>query len=287
MKLPNFLADPQFEALRQQMGAATLGDFKPTVGSERLTIAELETLVTGGIELQSLDELRVLADGTLAYKDRRVLLYIRDVPNYGRRGRDELLPKFHVSNCQKLRDMRAQRRFFSRYVVATRDDGKFQINLTQDRGEPRTSFEELRVCQYCLSEIRYENFSYNLARATRAKIVSAFSVKRFFELWPVALVDVTGLDTDATAPLNDYSGDFGLHASAAKERARYRCTDCAVDLSPSHLRQYLHAHHENGLKFDNRTDNLRVLCIRCHADQPGHSHMRSLPQFKAFLKEVA
>jgi hypothetical protein len=285
VKLPNFISDPQFNELRRQMGNAPLGDLILTVGSDRLTMAELETLVTGGIELQSLDELRVLADGTLAYKDRRVLLYIRDVPNYGRRSRDEL-PKFHVSNCQKLRDMRAQRRF-NRYVVATRDDGKFQINLIQDRSETRTSFEELRVCQYCLGEIQYENFSHNLARATRAKIVSAFTVKRFFELWPVALVDGTGLDTDATAPLNDYSGDFGLHAGAAKERAGFRCTVCSVDLSPLSLRQYLHAHHENGLKFDNRAENLRVLCIRCHSDQPGHGHMRSLPQFKAFIRHVA
>ncbi len=75
----------------------------------------------------------------------------------------------------------------------TRDDGKFQINPIQDRSETRTSFEELRVCQYCLGEIRYENFSHNLARGTRAKIVSAFTVRRFFELWPVALVDGTGL----------------------------------------------------------------------------------------------
>src|SRR6476620_4947667 len=68
VKLPNFLADPQFEALRRQMGATTLGDLTLSISSERLTIAELETLVTGGSEIQSLDALRVLADGTLAYK---------------------------------------------------------------------------------------------------------------------------------------------------------------------------------------------------------------------------
>jgi hypothetical protein len=287
VKLPNFLSDPQFNELRRQMGATSLGDLTLERGSERLTIAELEKLVSGGIDIQSLDEVRVLPDGTLAYKDRRVLLYIRDVSNYGRRAAGtEDLPKFHVSNCKTLREMRAKRRF-NRYVVATRDDGKFQINLMQDRAAVRTSIEDLRVCQYCLGEIRYENFSYDLSSAVRKKIVSAFTVKRFFELWPVAPIDGTGLNSDATAPLNDYSGDFGLHASAAKERAGYRCAECTRDLSPKHLRQFLHAHHENGLKYDNRAENLRVLCIRCHSDQPDHGHMRGLPQYKAFLKHVA
>jgi hypothetical protein len=284
VKLPNFISDPQFNELRRQMGATTLGELTLKRGAERLTIAELEKLVTGGIDLQSLDEVRVLDDGTLAYKDRRVLLYIRDVSNYGRRGAGAAdLPKFHVSNCKTLREMRAKRRF-NRYVVATRDDGKFQINLMQDRAPVRTSIEELRVCQYCLGEIRYENFSYDLSSPARQKIVSAFTVKGFFEIWRVALIDDSGLDTDATAPLNDYSGDFGLHASAAKERAGYKCTACAADLSSTHLRQFLHAHHENALKYDNRAENLRVLCIRCHSEQPDHGHMRGLPQYKAFLR---
>jgi hypothetical protein len=287
VKLPNFISDPQFNELRRQMGATTLGDLTLERRANRLTIAELEKLVTGGIDLQSLDEVRVLGDGTLAYKDRRVLLYIRDVSNYGRRGAGTAdLPKFHVSNCKTLHEMLAKRRF-NRYVVATRDDGKFQINLMQDRAPVRTSIEELRVCQYCLGEIQYENFSHDLSSPARQKIVSAFTVKRFFEIWPVALIDGTGLDSDATAPLNDYGGNFGLHSAAAKERARYKCTECARDLSPTHLRQYLHAHHENGLKYDDRAENLRVLCIRCHSEQPDHGHMRSLPQYKAFLRHVA
>lgn len=39
--------------------------------------------------------------------------------------------------------------------------------------------------------------------------------------------------------------------------------------------------------YDDSAENLRVLCIRCHSEQPNHGHMRSLPQYKAFLEHVA
>jgi hypothetical protein len=52
-----------------------------------LTALELERLTSqDGLDI-SLDDLKVLEDGTLAYKDSRVLLYIRDVPIYGDRNR--------------------------------------------------------------------------------------------------------------------------------------------------------------------------------------------------------
>lgn len=46
-----------------------------------------------GIEVK-FDEVQVLQDGTLAYKGYRVLLYIRDVSNFGQR---EEMPKFHLA----------------------------------------------------------------------------------------------------------------------------------------------------------------------------------------------
>jgi hypothetical protein len=118
MKLPDFLLDAPLNTLRTRMGAVRLGNIQLRTSAKRLTLAELETLVSGGIDIGSLDDVRVLPDGSLAYKDRRVMLYIRDVSVFGNRERShDRQPRYHVANCQTLRDMRDSNRI-ERYVVA-------------------------------------------------------------------------------------------------------------------------------------------------------------------------
>jgi hypothetical protein len=282
MRLASFFDDAGLNGLRSRMGAA-LGTAPSVERRGRLTVVEFEKLISGGIDIQNLDEVRTLSDGTLAYKDQRVLLYIRDVPTYRSKGASPNdLPKFHVSNCKKLQDMRSQNRY-GRYVVAARQDGTFQINKIE---HPRstTSLETLYVCQFCLGRLRWNNFSHDISREMRLRIVRTFLLSDFFLQYPRDLVDAEGLDSESTAPLNDYTGDFGVHADAVKARSGYSCTQCLADLSAPQRRKYLHAHHMNGVKYDNSQANLVALCIACHAAQPMHSHMLSLPDYDAFMR---
>jgi len=282
MRLPDFLENGTLNALRLAMGAHELGRVEMAPNRARLTLAELEELITGGIDIQSLDEIRALPDGTLAYKDRRVLLYIRDVAQYGSRRRGiESLPKFHVANCKKLQDMRAQQRF-ARYVVAARQDGSFQINRVKSGASTQTSTERLNICQYCLGDLGLDGFSRAWSSDQRKNFVRAFTVDRFFAEYARDLIDSEGLGDEATTPLNDYSGDFGDHAAAAKDRADYQCDSCKRSLKAPPLRRFLHAHHVNAVKWDNSAKNLKALCIACHAEQPHHSHMKSLPDYKRY-----
>jgi len=284
MRLPDFLIDEPLNQLRRAMGAENLGQLSLTTNAKRLTVAELEVLIGGGIDIASLDEVRSLDDGTLAYKDRRVFLYIRDVSNYGRGGSAvEDLPKFHISNCKKLQDMRAQRRF-ARYVVAAREDGQFQINKKDSPRAIRTTIEKLHVCQYCVGYLSFDGFTHSWARERRSEFVRRFTLSKFFDRYPRDLIDSDGLGDESTAPVNDYTGDFGAHADAAKLRANFRCQNCGFDLRGKELRRYLHAHHLNGVKYDNSSGNLRALCIRCHAEQPMHSHMKQLPEYLRFVQ---
>ena len=82
--------------------------------------------------------------------------------------------------------------------------------------------------------------------------------------------------------LDDFGGDFGAHAAEAMALANYRCTQCSIDLSAPELRRFLHVHHKDVVKFDNRLAQLAVLCIGCHAGQPGHELMRALLDFSEF-----
>lgn len=35
----------------------------------------------------------------------------------------------------------------------------------------------------------------------------------------------------------------------------------------------IHCHHINGVKSDNRRENLQVVCAECHSEKPDHGHM--------------
>lgn len=278
MKLPNFDHDLELNALRKAMGA-DLREYTPPPPTSVLTIEEIERLAGEGIEIP-LDEVRVLNDGTHVYKGRRVIVYIRDVAEYGGRAS---MPKYHLAMCTTLSMMMEAGRFKTRYVVATRDDGKFSIQRI--RGETAIKSEEqLNVCQQCLDELNYREFSMRMGSRLRQEAVQNFSIKMFFDefgkscVWAIPKFDATN------APTNVYSPIFYRIAKTLKEKRGYRCEQvhCGIDLSALSDRRFLHAHHLNADKSDNHPTNLKLLCIRCHANEFQHSHVRDNPDYARF-----
>lgn len=280
MKLPDFTHDESYNALRRAMGAA-LRAFEPPHNEEVLTPEEIDRLAREGIEIP-LDQVSVLPDGTLAYKNQRVVLYIRDIKQFRNQGpADDNLPRFHVTDCEKLQEMRANNRY-ERYVVATRDTGEFRINLMRNNYYHERD-ERLRVCQFCLGRLNWDNFTIRRQRANeRRTIVSAFTLARYFTLYPKTFIREMPQHTEQTAPRNNYTADFPQISERIKRMRRYQCEECNIDLSGQ--RRYLHAHHRNGIQYDNSDGNIAILCIEHHAEQPYHSHMKKHPDYWEFLR---
>src|SRR5262245_48023841 len=126
MKLPDFEADIGLNALRTAMGAS-LREYTAGPSSDVLTIEEIERLAGEGIEIP-LDDVRILNDGTHFYKGKRVIVYIRDVAEYG--GRISM-PKYHLAMCDTLAKMIEEGRHKKSYGVGTRSDGKLRIRDMQ------------------------------------------------------------------------------------------------------------------------------------------------------------
>jgi hypothetical protein len=187
VKLPDFLKDPALNDLRERMGAASLGSFRLSVNPYRFTIPELESLLEAGIDIEDLGRVRALADRTLVYKDRRVLLYRRELPlPTSARPLPRELPHFHIANCpivRRLRDSGAA----SRHVVAAREDGCFQVDLLQ-AGQSLPSLERLPVCEDCLDELAFDGYSVASPRDLRVRAAAGFTVTRFFTQYRRALV---------------------------------------------------------------------------------------------------
>jgi hypothetical protein len=129
------------------MNAPLPEDFSSGYVINRLTPDDLDRALEGieGVTVDDISEIKVLPDGTLAYKERRVLIYIRDKPSYRDHDPRRLLPRFHVSNCRTLTRMRESGRY-ERYVVSQRTDGKFRMNFLYGYGEAKSEICELEVC---------------------------------------------------------------------------------------------------------------------------------------------
>jgi hypothetical protein len=281
VKLPDFELDPGLNSLRQAMGAV-LRDYFAAPSSGGLTIEEIERLAGEGIEIP-LDEVRVLNDGTHVYKGRRVIVYIRDVAEYGAR---ISMPKYHLAMCGTLNKMIEEGRYKKRYVVATRDDGKFSIQRI--RGDTFVKTEEpLDVCQQCLDELNYKSFSLRMGGPQRADLVRKFSLQAFFEEFGKSCVWAMPKFDEVHAPANIYSPQFYRIVKAIKQRRGYRCEQisCGIDLSAAANQKFLHAHHIDADKSDSHSSNIRLLCIRCHALEFQHAHVRDNPDYALFCSK--
>lgn len=267
IKLPNFLHWSQLNQLRHTMGAPLAERFGKRQVAKEIALPPIPERLHGeGIDV-AFDDIQVLEDGTLGYKGYRVLVYIRDVAAYGRSSE---LPKFHVTYCTKLEQMRRNNRW-SKYVVANRDDGKFKINLT-DQNISKTV--RLSVCQRCLAEIAWKGFSFEMDKPSRTKAVGVFALSEFFEKYPRDLLAIKPDHTADTAPINEYVDNWQEISAQTKRTRSYRCEKCTRTFVGSNTR-FLDTHHRNGLKYDNSEGNLEVLCIGCHAEEPMHAHLKT------------
>lgn len=175
MKLPNFLVLDDLVRLKKAMGIPSnkLGNLRAVdVRRVGATVHEIRQLAEEGLEVDKQDVIP-LPDGTLSYKDRRVILYIRDISQYGGNYSD---PRFHFSDCTTLRQMRENLRF-GRFVIATRDDGQFQLHYV-DSG--RRTDKRLDVCQNCLDRLNYKGFQLSMRADVRRAAVQIFSIGDFF-----------------------------------------------------------------------------------------------------------
>lgn len=281
MNLPDMENHPGLLSLLEKMGARK---------TPKAFTVKWDFKTMGDLELDNLND--VIFDestGLLTYQGNPIILYISDIKSSGIFGKDShrySRPKYHLSECTTIRQMKKNGRF-ERYVVTQRDDGCFKM-VPEDGTK---SFDaELLLCRNCLGDLsRAKNKPFINNYSPEAEKTKVF-LKKFF----AALLDggsgssVTGFselptrsDTGKLVP-NVYSNDFAVISLKLREKHKFKCEDCGVDLSKTP--KFLHTHHINGNKSDNRTGNLKVLCLRCHAEQPMHSHLKNTREYTIFVQ---
>jgi 5-methylcytosine-specific restriction endonuclease McrA len=144
------------------------------------------------------------------------------------------------------------------------------------------------VCKNCLRELGgyktegYKGYRFQ-ADVERKKIHESFSIADFFDFYRKQNILIPR-HTDATLPINNYTGDFHSIANKTKHNKNYTCESCQRKFDGED-RKFLHVHHKDFAKSNNNANNLKVLCIGCHAEQPGHAHIKGKFEYAEFMRK--
>ncbi len=252
-----------------------LGEFNLSLDWKEISIEEVAKLQNEGIDVDQGD-IKFLNDRTIAYKNRRVLLYIREWRQ--QHGQQETYPKFHITNCRTLDNMTANGRL-KRYVVSTRTDGIFNYNLKCSEREVVKKEKKLDVCKNCLASLNYNN--YNNSREDKERAFAMFDLDEFFIRFTCSPIKITPSETDRTAPLSVYSSDWNKKSVEFKKNANWTCSKCNKCFKGKKLK-FLQSHHKDGCTYDNRPSNIEVLCIFCHSKEAYHGSMKESPLYKEY-----
>lgn len=252
---------------------------------------DLENVIAGSDCLYAL----VDDNGRLSLMKVKVILHILDkdvnrIDNYAVRtpndyarlsdvpGFIEELHKYHFLDCRTLQRMRSIGREF-RYRLSLRTDGRFTYQLLKNNEIFATSDQQrLLPCQNCL------NVFGSLCGTSFNRYT--FMPNDFFGRMgeKIGLPD-NGYPLESQELTNNvYHREFKKISRIAKIKKKYICEKCGMDLSVPNLKKYLHCHHVNADKSDVRWINLKCVCIKCHAEEPFHGHIKALPKFREFVQ---
>lgn len=241
----NFTA---LDRLLEKMGVDTLADLKP-----------MTPISYDGVTAEDMGKYIMCDPTTGAMKfrdsDDAPILYIK-APSSIRSSFSD--PKFHFLWCNTI-EGKFRSKQLNRYVLVSAKDEVLEHMFTLHKHGKHIN-KELKVCQNCLKKLNQE-----------------WGIRIYFNQFK--LPDVLGKyqvqlkQRPVSELIIPRKGGYSKHWS--KTSADYRksknwiCEKCELDLKND--TDLLHAHHIDRNTQNDKRDNLKALCIACHAQE--HPHM--------------
>jgi hypothetical protein len=185
------------------------------------------------------------------------------------------LPRFHVFNCKTIQKFRDLGRFETAYVIS---NSKLVNVIDTSKDNLVLENQDLNLCGNCQA-LKDLNFSTTSGFAD-------MQVESEFNKYGAHNTQTTN---DVEVDINGYTLDWQSISQATREAKRFTCEACNFVPPTPDFNRFMHIHHINHKKIDNRASNLQCLCIACHAKVDDSHRERfskgdNLAQLNTFLK---
>lgn len=176
---------------------------------------------------------------------RQIFLYKRKyhLEEYGK-------PRFHICKCQTLDSFLARGSFQKEYRRANTETVPV---IDMDDGNEDKQISSLPLCKYCINQLRQQGQT----------IASSMKSEEFVELLKMA--GQSSPKQEVEVDIFGYTKDWEQISRSYRESKNYTCERCGIHIDNPFDHHFIHVHHKNGNKMDNRLVNLECLCIRCHS----------------------
>jgi hypothetical protein len=170
----------------------------------------------------------------------------------------EKLKRYHFWNCSTLSDMRAKGKE-DKYVFSKSIDPVFLVDTKNKTNDKR----KLQACWNCIQQSGIQKTIDN--RFPSHEQILLFMKNKE--------VDIKRKARSQYLANTGYTNNWKELSYELRKNNNWTCSNCKVHLTQKYS-FCLDVHHINGIKSDNTSSNLKVLCKICHSDQPGHEHMK-------------
>lgn len=217
-------------------------------GYKAIDVADvtMEEIRSGAIEFTD-EGIFVTTEGVR----RKVFLYKRDyhLDLYGK-------PRAHIRKCDVIN------RFSDGDSIPLYRRANTDMVWVHDMDDNYTDKQVsgLNICSHCIK----------IAQEAYPKM----TVADFIELLKDA--DEAEPETDIEIDIFGYTKNWETISRGIREQRDYTCECCGLQITDPYDQHFIHVHHKNGRKIDNREINLQCLCFRCHANVDDYHRTRLL-----------
>lgn len=204
--------------------------------------------------------------GNLSLRGEAAFAYIR-------RGRGKPnARKVHFTYCKAIMKYPS-----SKFYCTNRNDHLFEIDLEDRAGNlSETVLLPLVPCEMCIG--KYYGIDHDIEGRSEKKHIAAN-----FDYKLISTEIGKTLNSNAwRSTLYKFTNESWSEVSLrVRNDANWTCEKCKIYVGEEYA-VFLHAHHKHADRNFNHSSNIAPLCIRCHAEEPGHEGLKN-SQYDRFM----